>query len=182
MKILFKSFYILQTRMTSLSIPSDAGTFSILDKKVVKIINSLPEKNKFFSGLRAWSGFSQGYITYNRQRRTAGTRKSIRSLFGLAFDGIFSFSYLPLRLASLLGFLFAGLSFVLIGIIIVLRLFTTIGIIGWASTLTVILFIGGVQLITLGIIGEYLARIYDEVKGRPDYIIKQRIGLRNKRK
>ncbi|QQS38619.1 glycosyltransferase family 2 protein [Candidatus Woesebacteria bacterium] len=176
-RAMFSLFYIIQTHIADLPIPANAGTFSILDKKVVKIIDTLPEKNKFFSGLRVWVGFKQGSITYERAARLSGEKNSLKKLVKLAFDGLFSFSYVPLRIASILGILFALIAFVLVIIVGVLRIFFDWGIVGWASTLTTILFIGGVQLITLGIIGEYLARIYDEVKNRPEYIIQDKHGF-----
>ncbi len=179
-RTLFFLFYAIQTRITSLPIPANAGTFSILDKKVVDIINNLPEKNKFFSGLRVWSGFRQTSIEYERGARVAGERKSFRKLFQLAFDGLFSFSYIPLRLASAMGIIIAFVAFIFIIVVGVLRLFFDWGLVGWASTMSAILLIGGVQLITLGIIGEYLARIYDEVKDRPEYIISDKHGFKKK--
>lgn len=177
MTILFKAFYFIQSKLTALPIPTDAGTFSLIDRKVVNILNSLPEKNKFFSGLRAWSGYAQSSVVYERGKRVKGNRKSMSSLFSLALDGIFSFSYAPLRLASFLGFVFATISFVMIVLVLIARLFFGLGIVGWASTMTAVLFIGGIQLITLGIIGEYLARIYDEVKNRPEYVISETFGF-----
>ena len=177
-KFMFSVFYAIQTRIADLPIPTNAGTFSILDKKVVNILNELPEKNKFFSGLRVWSGFNQSSIKYERAARVAGEKNSLKKLFKLAFDGLFSFSYVPLRLASAFGIIIAFISILLIAVIGFLRLFFDVGIVGWASTLTVVLFIGSIQLITLGIIGEYLARIYDEVKNRPEYIIAGKEGFR----
>jgi len=174
----FRIFYAIQTRVSVLPIPANAGTFSLIDQKVAKIITGLPEKNKFFSGLRAWSGFSQTHILYSRDARHSGKRKSLSALAGMALDGIFSFSYAPLRLASFLGFLLAGISLILASTVVAGRIFFNLGIVGWASTLTTVLFIGSVQLITLGIIGEYLARIYDEVKGRPEYIISGKMGIK----
>ena len=177
MNFMFKSFYAIQTRVAELPIPANAGTFSIIDKKVVNTINALPERNKFFSGLRVWSGFKQSHIYYNRLARNAGKRKAMQTLIRMGLDGIFSFSYAPLRLASLIGIILAMLSILLIAAVIFTRIFFNFGLVGWASTLTVILFIGAVQLITLGIIGEYLARIYDEVKKRPEYIVSHTEGV-----
>lgn len=177
-RLLFRLFYTIQTKITDLPIPANAGTFSIVDKRVVKIIKNLPEKNKFFSGLRVWSGFRQTSVEYERGKRIAGEKNTLKKLFQLAFDGLFSFSYVPLRMASALGIIIAFVAFVFIIVVTTLRIFFGWGIIGWASTMSAILLIGGVQLITLGIIGEYLARIYDEVKNRPEYIISKRIGFR----
>lgn len=179
-KFLFTIFYNIITKISRVKMPKDAGTFSIIDRKSVDVIISLPERNKYFSGLRAWTGFSQGSITYERGRRIKGKSKSITKLIGMGLDGIFSFSYLPLRLASLLGFIFASIAFAFIVFVLVARFIFDKGIVGWASTMSTILLIGGVQLITLGIIGEYLARIYDEVKNRPEYIIAEKIGFKKK--
>jgi dolichol-phosphate mannosyltransferase len=123
-------------------------------------------------------GFTQTGVIYERGKRTYGREASIARLIKLALDGIFSFSYVPLRIASTLGIFFSLFSFIFIFIVILLRLFTPIGIVGWASTLSVILFVGGIQLLTLGIIGEYIARMYDEVKGRPTYIVAEKIGFK----
>lgn len=158
--------------------PLDSGTFSVLDRRIVNILVALPEKNKYFSGLRAWAGFKQTGVVYERGRRYKGKEASFGRLFKLAMDGLVSFSFVPLRIASFLGFLFSLFAFILIIVLFILKFFVNLGIVGWTSTITTILFIGGVQLITLGIIGEYLARIYDEVKKRPEYIIEEKINFR----
>ena len=176
-KTLFKLFYKVLNGIAQLKMPLDAGTFSVLDRKVVNILISLPERNKYFSGLRAWTGFKQTGVTYERGKRHAGKEASLGRLFNLAVDGLISFSHLPLRIASFLGIFFAVLSLIFIIGVFVARFVFGKGIVGWASTMTTILFIGSIQLITLGVIGEYLARIYDEVKGRPEYIVSRKIGL-----
>jgi len=177
-KTLFEFFYRLINTISPIYLPAGAGTFSLLDKKIVRILNSLPERNKYFSGLRAWAGFSQTSVVYERAARFSGKSKSLTGLVKLALDGIISFSHLPLRLASIFGFIIASTAFIFIFVVFILRIFFQAGIVGWASTMSAILLIGGVQLITLGIIGEYLARIYDEVKNRPEYIISEKIGFR----
>ncbi|MBX4205653.1 glycosyltransferase family 2 protein [Candidatus Microgenomates bacterium] len=177
-KFLFSTFYKILNNISSYKMPLDAGTFSLLDRKIVNILINLPEKNKYISGLRAWTGFKQTGIVYERAARYSGKPMSIRKLTKLAMDGMISFSYLPLRLASFFGFICATLAIIAIIGVIILRIFFGWGIIGWASTLTTILLVSGVQLITLGIIGEYLARIYDEVKGRPEYIFSEKIGFK----
>lgn len=177
-KFLFKSFYKILDRISSLSMPLDAGTFSILDRKIVDIIVDLPERNKYFSGLRAWAGFKQTGVVYERGKRHNGKEASLSRLFKLAMDGIVSFSFVPLRIASFLGFIFSAFAFILIIVLFVLKFFVNLGIVGWTSTISTVLFIGGIQLITLGIIGEYLARIYDEVKRRPEYIIEEKINFK----
>lgn len=177
-RFLFTSFYRILDAISSYKMPLDSGTFSLMDRKVVEVLITLPEKNKYLSGLRSWVGFSQTGIVYERAARYAGKPMSIRKLTKLAIDGFVSFSYLPLRLASFLGFATALIAFVFIAIVMILRIFFGFGLVGWASTLSAILLLSGVQLITLGIIGEYLARIYDQVKSRPEYIISEKIGFK----
>lgn len=177
-KFLFNSFYKVLNLISSYKMPLDSGTFSLLDRSVVKIITNLNERNIYFSGLRYWAGFSQTGVVYKRGKRFSGKPASFQRLFSLALSGLLSFSYVPLRLASLLGLSTAFVAFIFILLVIALRLFFGFGLIGWASTLSAILLLGGIQLITLGIIGEYLARIYEEVKGRPQYIIEEKIGFK----
>lgn len=177
-KFLFNSFYKLLDRIADFRMPLDAGTFSIIDRRVVDIIVNLPEKNKYFSGLRAWAGFKQIGVVYERGKRYKGKEASFSRLFKLAMDGIISFSFVPLKMASFFGFIFSAFAFILIIVLFVLKFFVNLGIVGWTSTITSILFIGGIQLITLGIIGEYLARIYDEVKRRPEYIVEKKINFK----
>lgn len=176
-RFLFKVFYRILNNISSYKMPLDAGTFSLIDRKVIDILISLPEKNKYLSGLRAWTGFKQTGIIYERAKRYSGKEASLKRLVKLALDGMISFSYLPLRFASLVGFICACLSIIGILTVLVLKLFFGWGLIGWASTMITILLVAGVQLITLGIIGEYLARIYDEVKSRPEYIVSEEIGF-----
>lgn len=173
-RTLFELFYKILGNIAQLKMPPNAGTFSIIDNKVARTLVGLPERNKYFSGLRVWTGFSQTSITYERHARLSGKAKPLKSLFSLALNGLVSFSYLPLRVASLFGFFFAFTSFVLIAAVIIGRLVLGWGIVGWASSVSLTLFIGGVQLITLGIIGEYLARIFDEVKARPEFVIREK--------
>lgn len=174
---LFTSFYKIFDKITQYNFPLDAGTYSMMNRKIVDLLVDMPEKNKYISGLRSWAGYKQTGIIYARDKRYSGKQATYSRLFRLALDGIFSFSYLPLRLASILGFATAFLSLISILFVIFARFYFNFGIIGWASTMSAILLFSGVQLITLGIIGEYLARIYDEVKGRPKFIIKDQINF-----
>lgn len=176
-RFLFSAFYKILDRISAYKMPSDAGTFSLIDRKVVNILVNLEEKNMYFSGLRSWVGFKQKGVTYERGKRLAGKPASFRKLLKLAMDGFVSFSYIPLRIATFLGFVFAFFAFLMIIFVLIMRIFFHWGIVGWASTMSAILFIGGVQLITLGIIGEYLGRIYDQVKNRPEFIIAEKGGL-----
>lgn len=175
---MMKVFYRLLSKISNVKIPLDAGTFSLVTRKVVNHINELPERNKYYSGLRAWAGYNQAGVVYERAKRYKGKEASYARLFKLAMDQIVSFSFVPLKLASFLGFIFSFVAFLIIVVLFVLKFFVNLGIVGWTSTITTILLIGGVQLITLGIIGEYLARIYDEVKHRPEYIIKEKINFK----
>jgi dolichol-phosphate mannosyltransferase len=175
-----KLFYRLIYRITSINIPLDTGDFRLMDRRVVDAIRRMPERNRFLRGLVPWVGFRQIGIAYHRASRFAGKSKfsGVRQMLPFAVDAITSFSYLPLQLATFLGFIIAGLSAVAILAVVLLRL---IGpgtpLAGQATTLVAVLFLGGVQLISLGIIGEYLGRIYDEVKGRPMYLVQQTWGL-----
>lgn len=174
------AFYRLFKKLASLKdIPVDAGEFSLLDKQVVDIIKSLPERSLFLRGLRIWVGFKHCGVVYERSIRFAGkTKYPIRKLVKLAADNIFSFSFIPLKIATMMGFIVAFIDFLIILIVLYLRLvYGVIGVPGFSSTIIAIFFIGGVQLISLGILGEYVARIYEEVRHRPRYVVKEKIGL-----
>lgn len=177
-RLAFKSFYRILHALSSIRIPMDAGNFSLLDRRVVEVMRHIPERHRYISGLRAWVGFKQIGIEYDREARFAGEpQMSIGRLFSLAFDGIFSFSNIPLRAATYVGFVAAVISFGGGLFVIYEKLFTDKAILGWASTIVTITFLGGLTLMTLGVIGEYVGRIYDEVKQRPLYIISEGIGF-----
>ncbi|GHO45028.1 glycosyltransferase family 2 protein [Ktedonospora formicarum] len=164
-------FYRLIERITSIKIPRNTGDFRLLDRRVVNVMIEMREQHRFMRGLSAWVGFKQVVVPYVRHERFAGTTKyPFMKMLKFSLDAITSFSYVPLKLATSFGFTLAIIS--LIGIIIAaaLRIFTG-AISGQASTLILVLFLGGIQLIFLGIIGEYLGRIYDEVRKRPLYIV-----------
>jgi polyisoprenyl-phosphate glycosyltransferase len=172
------AFYRLITRITSVNIPVDTGEFRLLDRKVVDAIKSMREYNRFMRGLSVWVGYKQIGITYERDARKAGeTKFTVRKMVRLALDGITTFSYLPLQLATYFGFFVAVLSMVFLVAVVVLRIFMPDFFYGQATTLASVLFLGSVQLIFLGIIGEYLGRIYDEVKRRPLYIVAEELGF-----
>ena len=165
-------FYRLIARITAVNIPRNTGDFRLLDRAVVDHLVALPEHHRFMRGLSAWVGFRQEAVLYERAERFAGTTKyPLRKMIRFSLDAITGFSFAPLQLATTFGFGLAGLSLLSIGVAVVLRL-TTGAIVGQASTLILVLFLGGIQLIFLGIIGEYLGRIYDEVRGRPLYIVR----------
>jgi polyisoprenyl-phosphate glycosyltransferase len=171
-------FYRLIHRITSIYIPRDTGDFRLMDRRVVDAIRRMPERNRFLRGMVSWVGFKQIPVYYRRHPRFAGATKfSVGKMTRFALDAITGFSYFPLQLATYLGFTIAALSAVMIVLVIVLRLFSPAEpLLGQATTLVAVLFLGGVQLISLGIIGEYLGRIYDEVKGRPIYLVDEKWG------
>ena len=175
-------FYRLIDRITSVQIPRDAGDFRLMDRKVVDALARIREHHRFMRGLSVWVGFKSTGVPYRRHARKAGSTKyPLRKMLKFALDGITSFSYLPLQLATYMGFGVAALSLLFIIVVIVMRLVAPTAeeaaFYGQASTLAAVLFIGAVQLISLGIIGEYVGRIYDEVKGRPLYIVAEALGF-----
>ncbi len=175
-----KVFYRLIYRITDIDIPLDTGDFRLMDRRVVKAIRRMPERNRFLRGMVPWVGYKQIGVPYERAARYAGESKfsSVRQMLPFALDAITSFSYFPLQVATILGFLIAGLSLLTIIAVIFLRLYgPNDPLLGQATTLVAVLFLGGVQLISLGIIGEYLGRIYDEVKRRPLYLVDQKWGF-----
>ncbi len=174
-------FYRLIAKITSVELPVDAGDFRLMDRKVVDALSRIREHHRFMRGLSVWVGFKSTGMPYKRLARKAGaTKYPLRKMLKFALDGITSFSYLPLQLATYMGFITAGLSLLFILVIFALRLggqtAQDAAFYGQASTLAAVLFIGAVQMISLGIIGEYVGRIYDEVKGRPLYIVAEALG------
>jgi dolichol-phosphate mannosyltransferase len=171
-------FYRLIHRITSVDIPVDTGDFRLIDQRVVAALRQVREYNRFMRGLSVWVGFRQTGVHYRRAARKHGeTKYPFRKMLRFALDGITSFSYFPLQLATYFGFAIAGISVIGIILAIILRLSGSEAFEGQASTLVSVLFLGGVQLIFLGIIGEYIGRIYDEVKRRPLYIVAEELGF-----
>ena len=167
-------FYRLIYKITDVEIPLDTGDFRLLDRKVVDIMNKMPEKHRFLRGMSSWVGFNQTGVEYHRKARAAGTTKyPLKKMLKLALNAITGFSYVPLQLATYMGFTVAGISIIAIPVVVILRLTGGKELSGQATTLISTCFLGGVQLITLGIIGEYLGRIYDQVKGRPLYVTRE---------
>lgn len=176
-----KLFYRLFNKMTELEIPVDTGDFRLMDRKVVDAFMEIREKNRFVRGLTIWTGFNQTGITYHREQRHSGyTKYPLRKMIKFALDGIFSFSKKPLKIATYFGFTMAALSFTYLAYVLYIKYFTDKAIAGWSSLIFAILLIGSVQLICIGIIGEYIGRISDEVKNRPLYLTKETIGLGKK--
>jgi dolichol-phosphate mannosyltransferase len=168
-------FYRLIARITDVDIPLDAGDFRLMDRKVITVLNKMRERHRFLRGMSAWVGFRQAGVPYRRAARFAGeTKYPFRKMLKLAMNAITGFSYFPLQLATYVGFASAGLSIFSIPLVIALRLLgTQQPLLGQATTLIAVLFLGGVQLISLGILGEYIGRIYDEARGRPLYIVRE---------
>ncbi len=173
-----KLFYRLIYRITDVDIPKDTGDFRLMDRKVVQTLRTMRERNRFMRGLSVWVGFKQTGVFYVREPRFAGeTKYPLRKMLKFALDAITSFSYVPLQLATYVGFVIAGISLIGMIIAVYLRLATGRALLGQATTLVAVLFLGGIQLIFLGIIGEYLGRIYDEVKARPLYVVAETWGF-----
>ncbi len=170
------AFYRLIGRLTSIDIPRDTGDFRLLDRKVVDTLVRMREHHRFMRGLSVWVGFRQEAVRYDRAERFAGeTKYPLTKMVRFSLDAITSFSHVPLQLATTLGFLIAGVSFLGIIIAAIVRFFNG-SIVGQGTTISVVLFLGGIQLIFLGVIGEYLGRIYDEVRARPLYIAREVLG------
>ena len=178
-RVAYAVYYRLLHRMAYVSIPLDAGDFSLMDRRVVDLLRRMPERNKFLRGLRSWVGFSQSSVEYERDARFAGEAKyTTAKLFRLAFDGLVSYSYAPLRVSYLFGLLISIFSFVLGGIYFAQKLFTDRSIPQGFTTLAIlILLLGGIQLLVVGLMGEYIGRIYDEVKRRPEYVEGETLGF-----
>ncbi len=176
----YKMFYRFIGAISSgVNLPLDAGDFSLVTRRVVDALNAMPENNRYIRGLRSWVGFRQTGVAYSRDARFAGESKyTLWKMIKLAYDGIFSFSYFPITTVGVLGFLSALGAFVSILVVLYLRLFTEKSIPGFASTAIITLFFGGIQLLAISILGEYIHRIYDETKHRPLYVVKEKIGLK----
>jgi glycosyltransferase involved in cell wall biosynthesis len=167
-------FYRLIYRITDVKIPVDTGDFRLMDRKVVDVLKQMNERHRFPRGMSAWVGFKQIGVTYKRAARVAGvTKYPFSKMLRLALNAITSFSYFPLQVATFFGFLAAGLAIIAIPVVAGLRLAGSHFFEGQTTTLISVLFLGGVQLISLGILGEYVGRLYDEAKGRPLYIVRE---------
>ncbi len=177
---LFSLFYMLLGTVSDYPIPLDAGVFGLMDRQVAEQLRGLGEHNRFLPGLRAWLGFSQALVPYDRDERAAGRPKqSLIRLTRYALDAIFSFSYKPLRLSLTAGLIMSGLCFAYALVLLIKRLLGVDVVKGFTTPTVAILFLGGVQLISIGILGEYIGRVYDEVKARPLYIIEQVLRKRD---
>lgn len=186
-RVCYAAFYRLLKSVAEVDIPLDSGDFCLMTRRVVMALKRMPERNVFVRGLRAWAGFRQIGIEYSRPPRAAGeTKYPLRKLVQLAFDGVFAFSSLPMRLATYLGFGALAVSFALILFVVVWKWsgLQFLGhypseVPGWTSMVCVVLFLGGIQFLILGCMGEYIGRIYNEVKHRPRWIVRERTDGNN---
>jgi glycosyltransferase involved in cell wall biosynthesis len=171
-------FHGLFGRVADFPIEKNTGTFGLVDRVAIDAVNRLPERNRFYPGLRTWVGFTTGEILYDRRERAAGEpQQTLGKLLRYALDGVFSFSYLPLRLLTYIGSLVSCIGFALGAFFVARRLLgIEVAQTGFTTLVTLVLFLGGVQLIGIGVLGEYLARVYDEVKQRPPYIVRRPRG------
>jgi dolichol-phosphate mannosyltransferase len=176
-KITAKYFYRIMQTLTPVALPVDTGEFRLIDRKVCDAVNRLHEKSRYIRGLVSWVGFKQTAVEYVREERFAGkTKYPLDKMLSFAMDAITSFSYKPLKLATSLGFLISLLGFGYLMVILFQYLFTDTTITGWTSTVGIILFTQGIVLMILGLMGEYIGRIYEEVKNRPVYMVQETLG------
>jgi dolichol-phosphate mannosyltransferase len=181
-RITASAYYRILRRLTTTQIPVDAGDFRLMSRVAVNALKSIRERNRFVRGLVGWIGFRHSSIRYARDSRYAGvTKYPLMRMVRFALNGIFSFSFLPLQLATYLGFGVSLISFIYLVYAVWLKLFTTRVVQGWASVMVAVLFVGGVQLLSLGVIGEYIGRIHEEVKQRPLYLVDPRDGVETAR-
>lgn len=177
-----KVFYRLLARFTEFDIPVDAGDFRLIDRKVCDALNKMDEKNRYVRGIISWLGFNTTYVEFVREKRYAGkTKYPLRKMLKFATDAVVSFSYKPLRITSYLGMMLSGVSFIYLIITLFLKLFNVIDTVqGWMSVVAISLFFNGIVLLVLGIMGEYIGRIYDEVKARPLYVVNEFVNFNGK--
>lgn len=173
-----KVFYRLLNRLSETDIPSDTGDFRLIDRRVMEALRTMPERDRFLRGMVAWAGFRQIGLPYARAPRLAGESKyPLVKMMRFAVDGVVSFSVMPLRAATWMGFVVSALAIVGIVYALVMRLFSNNWVTGWTTLVIAVLLLGGVQLLALGLIGEYVGRIYGEAKRRPLYLVQERVGF-----
>jgi dolichol-phosphate mannosyltransferase len=177
-KVTAALFYRLLRKLTDLEIPLDTGDFRLIDRKVCDVLKTLKEKNRFVRGIVTWVGFRQTAVEYVRDPRYAGeTKYPLKKMLKLSIDAITSFSYKPLMIASYVGFAMSSLSFLYLLYVLYLRLFSHDTVAGWASIVSIMLFFNGITLMMLGVMGQYIGRIYDEARNRPLYVVKRTMGF-----
>ncbi|MGG0300223.1 glycosyltransferase family 2 protein [Bacillus albus] len=173
-----KYFYKFLNYMSDIDIPKDTGDFRIIDRKVADVFNQMTERNRFIRGMMSWVGYRQTYVEYERDERFAGeTKYPLKKMIKFASDGIIAFSTKPLRIVMTLGLLSVLISIIVLLYTITVKIIGTGTQTGWASIMVAITFFSGIQLLGLGIVGQYIARIYDESKNRPIYIVKETINI-----
>lgn len=169
-----KVFYRILGKLTSISIPVDTGDFRLIDKKIVEVLREMPEKNKFLRGQISWIGFNQTFVSYERQKRQSGeTGYTYRKMLHFALDGITAFSDVPLKIVTYFGFIVSIFSFLVAIYALYSKFILEDYVQGWTSLIITILFLGGIQMIAIGIIGEYLSRMNHNIRNRPLYIIRE---------
>jgi polyisoprenyl-phosphate glycosyltransferase len=177
-RISAKAFYQTIGKMSQVPIPANTGDFRLLDRRVVEAIKKLPERTRFMKGLFAWVGYKQTSVLFDREPRHSGkTTWNYWKLWNFALDGITSFSFLPLKVWSYVGVAISLVSLLYALMLVIRTLIFGVDVPGYASLMVAILFLGGIQLITLGVLGEYLGRVYEEVKGRPLYLVREEYGF-----
>jgi dolichol-phosphate mannosyltransferase len=173
-RVAYKTFYRLLSRISSVTVPLDAGDFCCMDQRVVRILVAMPERTRFVRGLRSWVGLRQVGLPYDREARYGGAPKyDFWRLALLAADGIVSLSHVPLRLVTTIGFIVSAFALMLGVFFVIKKMVIGLSPPGYASTMTAIFFLAGIQLVTIGVLGEYIGRIFDEVKGRPLYVLRR---------
>lgn len=173
-----RMFYSTINRLSEVPIPTDTGDFRLMSRQVVDVLRQMPERHRFIRGMVSWAGFRQTSIHYDRPERFAGTTKyPLRKMIRFALDGILSFSTKPLQLSIALGLVAAALALLGIAYALFMRVFTDTWVEGWTALMIAVLFMGGVQLLCLGILGEYVGRIYSEVKRRPLFVVAEKLGF-----
>lgn len=179
-RISAQAFYQTIGKMSHVPIPANTGDFRLLDRRVVEAIKKLPERTRFMKGLFAWVGYKQTSVLFDREPRYSGqTTWSYWKLWNFALDGIISFSFLPLKVWSYIGVTISFISLLYALMLVIRTLIFGVDVPGYASLMVAILFLGGIQLITLGVLGEYLGRVYEEVKGRPLYLVREEYGFKS---
>ncbi|REJ42613.1 MAG: glycosyltransferase [Microcystis flos-aquae TF09] len=176
-----EGFYQVINKLSRVSIPPNTGDFRLIDRRVVESIKKMPERQRFMKGIFAWVGYKQTSILFDREPRYQGqTKWNYWKLWNFAIDGITSFSFLPLKVWTYVGLIIALVSLVYASFLILRTIIFGIDVPGYASLMVAVLFLGGIQLLTLGIIGEYIGRVYEEVKGRPLYLVRDCYGFENR--
>jgi len=176
-----KMFYRLLNRLSDVKFPVDTGDFRLIDRNVIDAFNGLKEKNKYIRGLIAWMGFKQLPCYYEREERFAGeTKYPLKKMLKFAMIGLFYFSKKPLKIATSLGFLSIALGLIYLLWVLISMMFSLgHSVTGWTSTITLIVFFGGVQLLTIGVLGQYIGNLFDEAKDRPEYLLKNKVNFEN---